>query len=69
MNAFSPTRLSDLTAGDMFTLPASVPPAPVHAGVIGRIYDRFVDALRGEPALTEMGPSQIHELMVMRGRD
>jgi hypothetical protein len=36
---------------------------------LARIYDGVVASWRHEPDLAEMGPSQINELLVMRGRD
>jgi hypothetical protein len=68
MNAFSPLRLSDLRNAELFGLPATLPPARV-GGFLARVYDRMIASWRVEPDLADMGPSQIHELLVMRGRD
>jgi hypothetical protein len=37
--------------------------------VVGRLYDRITASWRREPELAEMGPSQVNELLMMRGRD
>jgi hypothetical protein len=68
MNAFSPLRLSDLPNAELFGLPAALPPAPAGRGFLARVYDRMIASWRPEPDLADMGPSQLHELQVMRGR-
>ncbi len=69
MNALSPQRLYEVPADEMLSLPLGPrPPAGPRTGRLGRLYDRFIAAWRHEPDLQDMGPSQIHEMLVMRGR-
>jgi hypothetical protein len=68
MHAFSPSSF-DADAFQTFSLPRDRAPESTSRSWIGRLYDRATEALRPEPDLAEMGPSQVHELLVMRGRD
>jgi hypothetical protein len=69
MNALSPLRLDEAPAHEMFSLPHGPrAPSDPRIGLLGRLYDRFVAGWRHEPDLQDMGPSQINELLVLRGR-
>jgi hypothetical protein len=69
MNALSPLRLQDVQADEMYSMPLGGKPPSTKTSVVGRLYDRITASWRREPELAEMGPSQVNELLMMRGRD
>jgi hypothetical protein len=69
MNAFSPWHLDEVQPNEFVSLPFGGPRPSTRNSAMGRIYERVVASWRREPELAEMGPSQVHELLVMRGRD